>query len=211
MAPRPLGAGHSDPVPGVLPEVTAPGTPAGAVCLQQGLKQVTAVSLGVITCRLRGRTTPSSPVFVNKLPVLTVPLLTMFLLLTQLHISPLPRFKERLLPGESNSPRFSTAKGVPTSTAAATAEGRAGRLRFRFLGLEVMFQVSSTTQGFPGGSDGKESACRAGDLSLDPGSGRSPGEGNGHPLQNALPGEAHGQRSLVGFIQSMGLQRVGHD
>ena len=33
--------------------------------------------------------------------------------------------------------------------------------------------------GFPVGSDGKESACDAGDLGLIPGSGRSPGEGNG--------------------------------
>ena len=37
--------------------------------------------------------------------------------------------------------------------------------------------------GFPGGSDGKESACNAGDQGLIPGSGRSPGEGNGNPLQ----------------------------
>ena len=37
--------------------------------------------------------------------------------------------------------------------------------------------------GFPGGSDGKESACNAGDLGLIPGLGRSPGEGNGNPLQ----------------------------
>ena len=37
--------------------------------------------------------------------------------------------------------------------------------------------------GFPGGSDGKESGCNAGDLGLIPGSGRSPGEGNGYPLQ----------------------------
>ena len=37
--------------------------------------------------------------------------------------------------------------------------------------------------GFPGSSDGKESACKAGDLGLIPGSGRSPGEGNGFPLQ----------------------------
>jgi len=36
---------------------------------------------------------------------------------------------------------------------------------------------------FSGGSDGKESACNAGDQSLIPGSGRSPGEGNGFPLQ----------------------------
>ena len=37
--------------------------------------------------------------------------------------------------------------------------------------------------GFSGGSDGKESDCSAGDLGLIPGSGRSPGEGNGNPLQ----------------------------
>ena len=37
--------------------------------------------------------------------------------------------------------------------------------------------------GFPGGSDGKESACSVGDPSSIPGSGRSPGEGNGNPLQ----------------------------
>ena len=37
--------------------------------------------------------------------------------------------------------------------------------------------------GFPGDSDGKESACNVGDLSLIPGSGRCPGEGNGNPLQ----------------------------
>ena len=39
--------------------------------------------------------------------------------------------------------------------------------------------------GFPGGSDGKESACNAGDLGLIPGSGRSPGEGKGYPLQHS--------------------------
>ena len=37
--------------------------------------------------------------------------------------------------------------------------------------------------GFPGGSNGKESACNTGDLGPIPGSGRSPGEGNGYPLQ----------------------------
>ena len=35
----------------------------------------------------------------------------------------------------------------------------------------------------PGGSEAKESACNAGDLDSIPGSGRSPGEGNGYPLQ----------------------------
>ena len=37
--------------------------------------------------------------------------------------------------------------------------------------------------GFPGGSDGKESACNAGDPGLILGLGNSPGEGNGNPLQ----------------------------
>ena len=36
---------------------------------------------------------------------------------------------------------------------------------------------------FHGGSDGKESACSAGDPGLIPGSGRSPGEGNDNPFQ----------------------------
>jgi len=37
--------------------------------------------------------------------------------------------------------------------------------------------------GFPGGLDSKESSYNAGDLGLIPGWGRSPGEGNGNPLQ----------------------------
>ena len=53
----------------------------------------------------------------------------------------------------------------------------------------------------------KESAWNAEDLGSIPGSGRSPGEGNGNPL---LPGEAHGQRSLVGY-SPMGLQRIRHN
>ena len=43
--------------------------------------------------------------------------------------------------------------------------------------------IHTTDLGFPGGSDGKESACNAGDLGLISGLGRSPGEGNGNPLQ----------------------------
>ena len=38
-------------------------------------------------------------------------------------------------------------------------------------------------RGFPGGLEGKVSACNAGDPGSIPGSGRSPGEGNGNPLQ----------------------------
>ena len=51
--------------------------------------------------------------------------------------------------------------------------------------------------GFSGGSDGKESACNAGDPGSIPGSGRSPGEGNGNPV--FLPGEFQGQKSLKDY------------
>ena len=43
--------------------------------------------------------------------------------------------------------------------------------------------IDSFVLGFHGGSDGKESACSAGDSGSIPGLGRSPGEGNGNPLQ----------------------------
>ena len=55
----------------------------------------------------------------------------------------------------------------------------------------------------PGGSDGKESACSAGDPGLIPGSGRSPGEGNGYPLSVSLPGEFHGERCLEGYSKEL--------
>ena len=52
--------------------------------------------------------------------------------------------------------------------------------------------------GFPGGSDSKESACNAGNLGSIPGLGRSPEkEMATHPV--FLPGESHGQSSLVGY------------
>ena len=52
--------------------------------------------------------------------------------------------------------------------------------------------------GFPGGSDGKESACNAEDSGLIPRLGRSPGERDWQPTPVFLPGESHEQRSLVG-------------
>ena len=51
---------------------------------------------------------------------------------------------------------------------------------------------------FPGGSDGKESACKAGDLGLMPGSGRSPGEGNGYPFQ--YPGLGHKESDMTEWL-----------
>ena len=64
-------------------------------------------------------------------------------------------------------------------------------------------------QGFPCGSDSKASAYSVGDPGSIPGSGSSPGEGNGYILQysyleNLMTGDPGG-------LQSMGLQRVRHD
>ena len=52
--------------------------------------------------------------------------------------------------------------------------------------------------GFPLGLSSKESTCNAGGTGSIPGSGRSPGEGNGWPTPVLLPGKSHGQRSLAG-------------
>ena len=51
--------------------------------------------------------------------------------------------------------------------------------------------------GFPGGSDGKESACNAGDLGSIPGLGRSPGGGHGNPHQYSCLENPHEQKSLA--------------
>ena len=62
---------------------------------------------------------------------------------------------------------------------------------------------------FSGGSNGKASVYNAGDPSSNPGLERSPGEGNGNPLQYyclEIPWTEE-----PGRLQSMGSQRVGHD
>ena len=70
-----------------------------------------------------------------------------------------------------------------------------------------MFVVSAV--GFPGGSDGKESACIAGDLGSIPGLGRAPGRAwQGTPV--FLLGESPWTQE-PGRLQSTGSQRVGHD
>ena len=62
--------------------------------------------------------------------------------------------------------------------------------------------VPSGRVNLPEGPHGKASACNAGDPGSIPGPGRSPGEGNGSPLQYFLPRESHRQRSLVGWLHS---------
>ena len=65
------------------------------------------------------------------------------------------------------------------------------------LGSELLLLAHEA--GFLGGSDGKESACSAGDLGSIPGLGRSPRRGHGNPLQYSCLENPHGQRSLAGY------------
>ena len=62
----------------------------------------------------------------------------------------------------------------------------------------IIFYALSDRTGFPGGSN-KESACKVGGLCSIPGLGRSPGEGNGYPLQYSCQEKSHGQSSLAGY------------
>ena len=59
-------------------------------------------------------------------------------------------------------------------------------------------------KGFPGNSDGKKSACNAGDSGSIPGQGRSPGEGNGNPSNILAWGITWTEES--GGLQSRELQ-----
>ena len=65
------------------------------------------------------------------------------------------------------------------------------------------------TSGFPGGSDGKESACNATDLGSIPGLGRFPGEGNGNPLQYSRLENPKDRGAWQATVH--GSQSVGHN
>ena len=95
-------------------------------------------------------------------------------------------------------------------------EGRGQRLAFPGLRgsyrtvpaagqLHLQNRGSICSQGFPGGSDGKESACNEGNSDSILGLGRSPWRRKRKPTPVFLPGEAHGRRSLAGS------QSVRHD
>jgi len=62
--------------------------------------------------------------------------------------------------------------------------------------------------GFPGDSDGNKSACNAGDPGSVPGSDRSPGEGNGNPLEYSCLENSMDRGIWQATVH--GLQRVGH-
>ena len=119
----------------------------------------------------------------------------------------IPRRKVRLgwqgwslnWPWNSRATISSTMRGFRIGINEAVAE-KLGRLFLKpnyllwFFGSGLIPRL-----GFPSGSDGKESACNAGDSCLIPGLGRSPGERKWLPTLVFLPGESRGQRSLAGY------------
>ena len=72
--------------------------------------------------------------------------------------------------------------------------------------IALLNPLLSYELGVPGDSDGKESACNAGDPGSICGSGRFPGEGNGYPLQYSCVENSMDRGA--GGLQSMGSQRV---
>ena len=73
----------------------------------------------------------------------------------------------------------------------------------------MLFMYYFLSPGFDGSLDGKKSTYNAGDLGSIPGSGRSPGEGNGNPLQYSCL-ENPMDRG-VWWATVHGVPRVGHD
>ena len=71
------------------------------------------------------------------------------------------------------------------------------KVRFHLLKVRNCMKII-TDEGFPGGSDSKESSYSVGDLCSIPGLGRSPGEGHGNPLQYCHLENFHEHRSLAG-------------
>ena len=69
----------------------------------------------------------------------------------------------------------------------------------RSVWTKTQIDISFSREGFPAGSDSKEFACIAKDLGSISGSGRFPWRKKWQPTPVFLPGEFHGQRSLVGY------------
>ena len=69
--------------------------------------------------------------------------------------------------------------------------------------IMVLFKILNVTEGFPGASDGKESACNAGDLSSISGLGRSPGERNGNPLQDSCLESSLGRGTRLSIVHGV--------
>ena len=78
-----------------------------------------------------------------------------------------------------------------------------------FLEIFLISQILHLSRGFPPSSVCKESACKAGDLGLIPGWGKSSGEGNGNPLQYSHLENSIDRAAWQATVH--GISRVRHD
>ena len=127
----------------------------------------------------------------SNLPQATTPGWPHFSVSVVLLLFPLPSYGDPIKPGHwQKKPHEFTSWGQ-YPTVAITSWMLEGRTWYRDPApiSEIIFRIDlvilclNALRGFPGGSEVKASACNAGDLGLIPGSGRSPGEGNGNLLQ----------------------------
>ena len=120
-----------------------------------------------------------------------------------------PSLPASAVPGGAGPAGQPAAAGVRVAPGRAHPEGvswrsdsPSGHVGLRRQSIAVLPLVSAPGQGelegLPGGSEGKESARKAGDVGSIPGWVRSPGEGHGNPLQ-FLPGDSRGHRSPAGY------------
>ena len=117
--------------------------------------------------------------------------------------------KSRSLGGPGFHPQWSHSSGCVLGFPCSSAVKNRPAMQetpLHFLALDPWRRdTPSIFLDFPSGSAGKKSASNAGDLGSIPGLGRSPGEGNGYPLQYS------GLENSMDCIVQGGSQRVGHD
>ena len=99
----------------------------------------------------------------------------------------------RISPGEGNPLQYSGLENSMDCIVHGVAKSQTRLSDFHF------------SQRFPGGSDGKESACNVGDLGSIPGLGKIPREGKGYPLQYS------GLENSMDCYSPWGSKRVGHN
>ena len=89
---------------------------------------------------------------------------------------------------------------------------RKGTIPYSYKHLQINYLEIHTVSYFildlPRGSDGKVSACNVGDPGSIPGLGRSPGEGNGNPLQYSCLEKSHDRKILIGKINYLEIHTV---
>ena len=74
--------------------------------------------------------------------------------------------------------------------------------------MQQATKVYYIAQGFPGGSDSKESACNAGDLGSIIGLGRPPGEGKGNPFQYSFLEESMDRGAQQATVHGVAKSRI---